>query len=515
MSDHFPVTRSQPCATWSLRILSLSVAGILFLTLFPFRFAMPSGHTLILIAGMGKTGTSLDIFLNVLLMFPLGFGVAEYLSERGKSQRLILLSSFFAGFLFSYTIETLQIYVPGRDSGWGDVITNTSGSVLGAIAFGAFGDWVLRTAGNIEAALAAFLTPRAAALLFCVYFGIWLPVSFTLQKESRLSNWNANAVLLVNDNPGVHAPGSSAEQVLRLELWNQALPNAAVAALSSGSTASSAPNPITAYDFTSRLPVRDEAGLLPPITGKPASAAPYDSLDTEFAGRPWNGSQVTAGNLAEAIQRTNHFSIFLVYRPERITGPQSRILWIGTAEGPPNLWLRQDGPNLIVSVRNPLSARRAQLAWAIPGVFTRDETRNIVLTYDGASLSFFLNGRRSSRLYRLGPGTALAQLFRWPRAPELEAYSDIYYAVLFFPAGIVMGFALRNLSRGHFASGLILAALFAAPPILLEVCLVGATGRRVEVGRVILSYALLVGGALWINAEGRRRRHGEAKSEAF
>src|SRR5271170_4496682 len=121
MPDRFLGTKLQPCISWSLRILSLSVAGILFLTLFPFRFAIPSGHSLILIAGMGKTGSSLDIFLNVLLMFPLGFGLAEYFSERGKSRRFILISSFFAGFLFSYTIETLQIYVPGRDSGWGDV----------------------------------------------------------------------------------------------------------------------------------------------------------------------------------------------------------------------------------------------------------------------------------------------------------------------------------------------------------------------------------------------------------
>ena len=66
---------------WSNRILILALAGILFLTLYPFRFNF-SRHLArplfpFSLGGWGKEIGRFDDFLNVLLFMPFGFGFAE------------------------------------------------------------------------------------------------------------------------------------------------------------------------------------------------------------------------------------------------------------------------------------------------------------------------------------------------------------------------------------------------------------------------------------------------------
>src|ERR1700732_1407164 len=80
---------------WSNRFLIAAMAGILFLTLFPFRFdfqSRPLASPLPFLLGSGmKTSGPLDVFLNVLLFVPFGFGLAEKLRERKVSR----LATFF------------------------------------------------------------------------------------------------------------------------------------------------------------------------------------------------------------------------------------------------------------------------------------------------------------------------------------------------------------------------------------------------------------------------------------
>src|ERR1700720_604060 len=112
-------------STWSNRILSLAVAGILFLTLYPFRFSLhtsPSlnGSPFLLVSG-GKSNGAFNAFLNISLFVPFGFGLSQKLREKGNSWAAILLLTILAGAFFSYCIELMQIYIPTRDSGWEDV----------------------------------------------------------------------------------------------------------------------------------------------------------------------------------------------------------------------------------------------------------------------------------------------------------------------------------------------------------------------------------------------------------
>jgi VanZ family protein len=52
-----------------------------------------------------------------------------------RNTRHVTIVTILCGAAISLTIEILQEYIPGRDSGLLDIFTNTSGTFLGALLF--------------------------------------------------------------------------------------------------------------------------------------------------------------------------------------------------------------------------------------------------------------------------------------------------------------------------------------------------------------------------------------------
>jgi VanZ family protein len=76
-----------------------------------------------------------DAVLNVMAFVPLGLFLCGYLQSRGDMTRPLLMT-VIAGFLVSLTIELGQYYLPLRNSGTTDLITNTTGATVGGLVFG-------------------------------------------------------------------------------------------------------------------------------------------------------------------------------------------------------------------------------------------------------------------------------------------------------------------------------------------------------------------------------------------
>jgi VanZ family protein len=75
-----------------------------------------------------------DISINILGFVPFGFVfVAYFTSHRNVGNATII--TILCGAAISLAIEILQVYIPGRDSGMLDIITNTFGTFLGALLF--------------------------------------------------------------------------------------------------------------------------------------------------------------------------------------------------------------------------------------------------------------------------------------------------------------------------------------------------------------------------------------------
>ena len=91
----------------------------------------------------------------------------------------------------------------------------------------------------------------------------------------------------------------------------------------------------------------------------------------------------------------------------------------------------------------------------------------------------------------------MARHFRHLKTGELDGYTYVYYLLIFFVGGALVG-----MTEGKKAEALAFR-LFACsmPAVLLEGILVWVSGRSVSATLMAISVALAIIGSLWINAD--------------
>jgi VanZ family protein len=497
----------------SNRILLLAIAGILFLTLYPFRFdfsAPPPGNVFpFLLGGWGKDAGRLDLFLNVLLFVPYGFGVALKLRRRNVSKAAALALAFAAGALLSYTVELLQLYIPQRDSGWEDVLTNSTGSAVGLLLFDLFGPALLRFLSTCEQFVDEFLTLRRAIALFLLYLASWFAFSVPLQKEVSLRSWKSNCFLEIGSRVPPRRASSWTGEISRLEVWDHALPADFAQGLNSGQSEDAAAfQSLVMYDFSGSPPYSDRRGFLPDLDGSsrglPSTGSNGVVLDRESS--LISRSPVSA--LVENIRRTRQFSIRIVCTPSQVAGIDGRIVSISDASPLGDLELRQDGPRLVVWFRNSVLLKWPHLVWSRSDVFVAQQTRDILVSYDGLTLSIYIDGKRQPGNHEFGPGTSLAMLIHRGRTSELIGYRYVFYVIVFWPAGCFLGLASRKLARPPSRFLLMIMGIL-LPSVFFEILIVHLSGRPISLSSVALSAILILAGSLWINSDGTVPIHPE------
>ena len=493
---------------WSNRLLIGSLIGISYLTLFPFRFDFSILHSSqaspFLLGPTLKHGIELDFFLNVLLFVPFGFALSCRLRERGAHWAKALVLAFVAGALVSYAVELLQFFIPTRNSAWDDVTSNSLGSLAGFFVFVFCGDALLRHLSKYGEVIEGWMSPLLTAALLLVYLGLCFGVSIPLQKQTRLSNWDAACELFVgNDASGHHAWKG---QVSRLQIWNRALSEGLVQRLTvGGPTPDAEPGLLASYDFNTPAPYSDQTKLSPALYWIPANPSLNNNIPT-LDGTSWLGTISPVEELTRKIQGTSQFTVRIFCVPAEIHATDGRIVSLSQSAENVNLHLRQEGTSLFLFFLNPLSQTHSVLAWRVPGVFNAGQGRDIVASYDGSDASIYLDGNRVRQTYRLSPGASLAHHFFIVWTANLGGYIVVYETLIFLPGGFLIGMAARGWATWKTAGRLLLAAGLLLPPVLLELLLVWVSGREILAGNVFLSLCLSIAGALLINADCRARK---------
>lgn len=460
---------------------------------------MPGLGSPFLLEGFGKDAGRLDVVLNVLLFMPFGFGLAAKLHERGKSKASALLPVLLCGALLSYVIEFLQIYIPSRDSGWTDVGTNSSGAFLGALVFLLFGSLLLPALSSTEQIFGSWMAGRHGVIICLIYFGLWFAFSASLQRESRPSNWNPNARLLLGYSAAERSASGWTGQILRLQLWDHALANSAALHIASSLNGGSADQaPVADFDFSGTAPFQDQRHTLPDLSWASSSDVPNAAV---FDGTSWLASSDPISPLIDDLHRTHQFALRLICRPAGTRLANMPVLLVSPGFGPPDLLLQQEGSDLIFWFRTPLSISRNRMSWDIPDVFSAGQSRDILFSYDGSNLSLFIDGRERGSGYDLGPPAALARTIRNIKTLELPGYRFIFYAVIFFPAGSLLGLSWRKTSGHRIARAALIFFGFLLPPLLLELLLTRIAGRPLSVEDLFLSILFAAAGGLWVNAD--------------
>ncbi len=290
-------------------------------------------------------------------------------------------------------------------------------------------------------------------------------------------------------------------QIAKLQVWNRALSDESAQKLTAGETPPDAETGLVAsYEFVGTPPFSDQKKSLPALNWI-SSSPPYDAKVLDLNGSSWLSTKDPVTDLTRELKKTNQFAVRAVCTPANVADLEQLIVSISHVYGTPDLTLRREAADLLFWFRNPLSMFRSALSWRVRGIFVPGQTRDILVSYDGSSVSLFVDGNKEPRVYYLSPGAALVHKFSRAVAAELDGYLVTYDLLIFLPAGMLLGMISRKVPSKKVIGRLLLLLGFLLPPVLYQYILEWVSGKGVFLWEIILCLLLAVLGAWLINAD--------------
>jgi len=158
-----------------LFLATLYGLAIVYASLQPFAnwMAPVAGAPFFLFAPWPPRWVRYDIVTNCAAYVPFGFFVG--LVARRRANSYLLAMSLGVGVILSFTMETLQMFVPARDASVADLLANTAGAALGGGLAAAFARSP-RATRSLASARDGWFLPGIAGDLGLALLAIWLAV---------------------------------------------------------------------------------------------------------------------------------------------------------------------------------------------------------------------------------------------------------------------------------------------------------------------------------------------------
>lgn len=167
--------------------LAAYVAFIIYGSLYPLtHWRMPAINPLsFLNDAWPRYVTRTDIATNVLVYIPFGLLLGAILHQNLQLRRALIWVTA-CGLIFSFVMEYLQMFVPGRNSSYVDIITNTLGTFIGTLSVRLveYHTWPSRA---LLAWRKRLFLPGRWVNIGLVLLGIWALSQMSLQVPSLLA----------------------------------------------------------------------------------------------------------------------------------------------------------------------------------------------------------------------------------------------------------------------------------------------------------------------------------------
>lgn len=481
-------------------LLVLSVAAILYATLRPFTFQW---RALDLDAYLGSFGfepsSPFDVPRNILLFLPFGFALASLLTWRGAGRATTFGLTLLAGFLLTLTVESLQIFLPGRTPTVPDLAANTLGAVAGWACFrlwqqrARFLRWV-RAALSVRSATAAFGLYLLLALLFLLL----------LLANARPTGWNESYRLALG------------RELIGYRLWYGTASDlvladrAASPAEAARLLANDDPQAVLGDALVAAYPLHgddglvDRTGTLPDLVWQRREALGPASV--ELGQGQWLATDTAATPLSQRINASGQFTLALtVATADPTRGGPARIVTLSLDPYRRNFTLGQEGDDLALRFRSVLTGDNGTTPeLRFPGVFADTGRQRLVVSYDGVTIRFYSTRPPQAVAFALAPEVTFADIFGssnyWPidaTTFPIGLYRLLLYAAIFLPLGLLLGTAVA-LMRPSFWRGVALVAGLLLPALAVEELLAAYRGHALRPDVIALSVGVTAVGLVFV-----------------
>jgi glycopeptide antibiotics resistance protein len=434
-----------------------------------------------------------DFLLNVCLFVPIGALMHHEGRSRSRALSVIVVWVALSAGLLSLSIELSQALLPSRDSSLFDVLANTGGA-LGGVALDA--TWGTSIASRFEGWRIG-TSPAMLAAMMTSFTVLALGISALLQARTRLSNWTDDYPLLI----GNEATGDRAwrGRIFRLTITDAATPFESVRRFSDGASVVLQGAQLADYDFSGSAPYEDGSGNLPDFQWTHHSSK-STSPGVELSDVSWLATRSSASALSRRVREANAFTLRVMCATDDTNeyrdGP-ARIVSNSVNPFQRNFTIGQEREDLVVRLRTPETGDNgSHFETRAPGVFSTTAVRDVLVTYNGATLLTAASGSHRITRTDLTAGAWLADVFTkvtdtYPPIPtnRLPLFDAAYRAGLFLVPGMLLGLLSRTSSQ-QFAFGLVYVITFT---LLFEVMLILASGRPFDAGNVAQT---VVGGVI-------------------
>ncbi len=453
---------------FDLILIFASIFFISIATLHPFDFNFHRISSLSqILSSFNNASFFKDQINNLLLFMPLGFGLASFLEKNKLKIFWKILIILLLSAALSSTVEVLQIFIPSRTPTPADIINNTIGGVLGLISFS------LWNSPFLTSALAKIENNRFSGRTITILFTFYIIITFLIyspwKQGLNFSNWENDYPLIIGNETSKDRGWNG--YIANLNIFNKAISQVEINKILNDSKSFDSPKDslIASYNFIEKASYQDKIGKTSNLVwqGSPQEINPTKGV--LINPNNWLQTENKASYINQKISSTSELTISTVISTENTQqfGP-ARIISLSGGTGNRNFTLAQDGSNLHLRLRTPMTGENgSEFKLNIPNIFNDTNSHHLIITYSEPLLKVYVD--KVERFYLLN----LIDLV--PTEQKL-----FYYTITFIPVGFLLALLTVIAKKKIIFYRILLMVGLLLPSLVLEIILVTEVGKSLS-----------------------------------